>query len=146
MWRQRYDEGTAGWNGDLTMLETSDEASVFDIDVSDLGGQADSNRRHSPRVPFFARVELPWHQSRVVRGRDLGLGGLSVLCRDGRLAHKPTEHVHLKFRVPGGDFVVAQARVVSQQPAGNDLKLGLEFTTLTKEGSVAIYHLIRSRS
>lgn len=137
MLSQRYEE-----TGSFTLLESTAEADVFDVDVSDL----DSNRRYSPRVPFYARVELPWHESRVVRGRDLSLGGLSVLCRDGRLANRPEHPVHLRFRVPGGDFVNAQARVVSQRPCGNDLKLGLEFTTMTREGSVQIYQLIRQRS
>lgn len=147
--QQRYDE-LAGGSTSLLMseLEHTDEATIFDVDVSDLGeaSTGECNRRDSPRVPFFARIELPWHPSRVVRGRDISQGGLSVMCRDGRLAYRPTEQVHIKFRMPGGDFVTAQARVVSQREAGNDLKLGLRFTSLTKEGSVSIYQLIRARS
>jgi len=113
----------------------------YDIDLTDL-----YDGRLSPRVPLFARVELPWHQTRAVRARDISLGGMSVLSRDGRLARHAGERLHMRFVLPTtGERIESIARVVAQSDAGNDLKLGLRFEGLSIHAATRIYQLIHHR-
>ena len=113
----------------------------YDIDLSDL-----YDGRTSPRVPLFTRVELPWHSIRAVRARDISLGGMSVLSRDGRLAHHAGERLHVRFVLPTtGERIESVARVVAQSDAGNDLKLGLRFEGLSIHAATRIYQLISHR-
>ncbi len=112
-----------------------------DIDTTDL-----YEIRHSPRVPVFARIELPWHVAKVVRARDIGLGGIGVVSRDGRLARWAGERLHLRFALPGTkDILQATAKIVAQSDAGNDLKLGLRFETLSPFAATRIYQLVTQR-
>jgi hypothetical protein len=117
------------------------DAVAYDIDVSDLDDQ-----RGSPRVPLFARVELPWHMSKSLRARDLSLTGLRALSRDGRVAHFAGERLHLRFTLPGtSETIEATARVVSQREAGNDVDVGLAFETLTADAAISLYRFIEKR-
>jgi hypothetical protein len=121
----------------------STESFELDVDLSDLSLDA----RRSPRAPMFARVELPWHMSKALRARDIGLGGMRALTRDGRVAHFAGEKLHLRFRLPGVDAPLeATARVVSQSPAGNDLAVGLRFESLSRESALLIYRLVNERA
>ena len=114
---------------------------AYDIDVRDLNDQ-----RGSPRVPLFARVELPWHMSKSLRARDLSLTGLRALSRDGRVAHFAGERLHLRFTLPGtNETIEATARVVSQRDAGNDVDVGLAFETLTTDAALSLYRFIEKR-
>ncbi|MCC6809458.1 MAG: PilZ domain-containing protein [Deltaproteobacteria bacterium] len=113
----------------------------FDIDLSDL-----DDKRHSPRVPVYARVELPWHMSKALRARDVSLTGMRALSRDGRVAHFAGERLHLRFRLPGTEETIeATARVVAQRYAGNDLDVGLAFETLTSESARCLYRFVQKR-
>lgn len=118
-----------------------DDTVSFDVDLSDL-----DELRQSPRVPVYARVELPWHMSKALRARDVSLTGMRALSRDGRVAHYAGERLHLRFRLPGCDDVIeATARVVSQRDAGNDVDVGLAFETLTQESALRIYRFVQER-
>ncbi len=113
----------------------------FDVDLSDF-----DDPRKSPRVPLYARVELPWHTSKAIRARDVSLSGMRALSRDGRVAHHAGERVHLRFRLPGMDNLVeATARVVAQRAAGNDVDVGLRFETLSRESAVSLYRFVSAR-
>jgi hypothetical protein len=113
----------------------------FDIDLSDL-----DDSRKAPRVPVFARVELPWHMSKALRARDVSLTGMRALSRDGRVAHYAGERLHLRFRLPGTEEVIeATARVVSQRAAGNDVDVGLSFETLTQQSALNLYRFVHKR-
>jgi hypothetical protein len=105
------------------------------------------NTRVSPRVPLYARVELPYHPSGALRAHDISLSGMRVLSRDGRIAHWPSEKVHLRFKLPGcDDPIEATARIVGQRDAGNDVCVGLRFETMTTTAAVSIYRFITRRS
>jgi c-di-GMP-binding flagellar brake protein YcgR len=117
---------------------------MFELDV-DLSGIEDS--RDCPRVPMFARVELPWHASKALRARDISITGMRALTRDGRVAQNAGEKVHLKFTLPGtGETVEATAKVVSQRDAGNDLDVGLHFESLSLQSVISLYRFVRSRA
>jgi c-di-GMP-binding flagellar brake protein YcgR len=117
------------------------EEEAFDVDLSDL------DARSSPRAPMFTRVELPWHLSKAVRARDISLGGMRALTRDGRVAHYAGEKVHLRFALPGDPVPLeVTARVVSQTPAGNDLALGFRFEAMSRDAVLRIYRLIKHRT
>jgi hypothetical protein len=114
----------------------------FDVDLSGL-----DDLRNSPRVPMFARVELPWHMSKAIRARDISLTGMRALSRDGRLAHHAGEKVHMRFRLPGSENTLeATARVVSQRAAGNDVDVGLRFETLSRDAAISLYRFVSARS
>lgn len=113
----------------------------FDVDLSDL-----DDSRQAPRVPVFARVELPWHMSKALRARDVSLTGMRALSRDGRVAHFAGEKLHVRFRLPGSDEVIeATARVVAQRAAGNDVDVGLKFETLTQQSALSLYRFVQKR-
>jgi hypothetical protein len=127
---------------DDTITDSPSDVVEFDIDVSDL-----EDARKCPRVPLYARIELPWHASRAVRARDISMSGIRALSRDGRLAHFAGERLHVRFRLPGmPETMEATARVVAQREAGNDLCVGLRFETLTPFTALSIYRFIQARS
>jgi hypothetical protein len=128
--------------GPLSIASLGDDLVWYDVDLSDF-----DNLRHSPRVPVFSRVETLDMLGGVLRARDIGLGGMRVLSRDGRIAHRAGEPVPLRFALPTGERpLFATATVVAQRDAGNDLAVGLRFERLTTQTALAIYRLVQQRN